>query len=440
MANPYRVLFSAPGAKGFSAAGLLARLPLPMTHMGILTMLSELRGEYALAGAVAGTFTLSMALIGPQISRVVDRLGQGRVLLPATGVSVAALGGLLLCAYYDAPVWTLFVFAFLAGFMPSMGAMVRARWTHLYRGSSRLNAAYSLESVVDELTYIVGPAIAVVLGTALFPEAGPMVAAVLLVVGVLLFVPQKRTEPPVQPQARGAGRSAIRSGSLLAMALTLMFGGAIAGTVDTMGLAFAQEQGQKGSAGIVFAVYAVGSAVSGLTFGALKWSVPLPRLLVLGVTGTALTTLPFLVVNSIATLSAAVFLAGVFFAPTMVTIMGIVEKLTPAARLTEGMTWMIAGLQIGVALGAAASGQVVDSFGTRAGFVVSLAMGALALLTTLLSYRHVSAETARAAEGEEAARGPHQPGIVAETVTGQESHTERVDHRRPSGQGRTPST
>ncbi|MGW0736220.1 MFS transporter [Streptomyces sp. NPDC002851] len=396
MANPYRELFSAPGARGFSAAGLLARLPLPMTHMGILTMLSELRGEYGLAGAVAGTFTLSMALIGPQISRVVDRLGQGRVLLPATGVSVAALGGLLLCAYYEAPDWTLFLFALLAGFMPSMGAMVRARWTHLYRGSPRLNTAYSLESVVDELTYIIAPAIAVMLGTTLFPEAGPMVAMALLAVGVLLFVPQKSTEPPVQPRSRTTGRSAIRTPSVLMLALTLMFGGAIAGTVDTMGLAFAQEQGQKGAAGIVFAVYAIGSAISGLTFGALKLNVPLHKLLVIGVTGTALTTLPFLVVDSIATLSVAVFVAGVFFAPTMVTIMGIVEKVTPAAQLTEGMTWMIAGLQVGVALGAAASGQVVDVFGTRSGFLVALVVGALALLTTLLAYRHLRSETERA--------------------------------------------
>ncbi|WP_433657791.1 MFS transporter [Nocardia sp. CA-128927] len=397
MPNPYREIFAAPGSKNFAAAGLIARLPLPMTHMGILTMLSELRGQYGLAGAVAGTFTLSIALIGPQVSRVVDRFGQGRVLLPATGISVAALGGLLLCAYYDAPTWTLFVFALLAGFMPSMGAMVRARWTELYRGTPNLNTAYSLESVVDELTYIVGPAVAVMLGTMLFPEAGPLVAVGLLVVGVLLFVPQKRTEPPVQPRTEGGGGSAIRSGPVLLLALTLLFGGAIVGTVDTMGLAFAEEQGQKGAAGIVFAVYAIGSALSGLVFGTLQLKTPLPRLLLLGVAGTAVTTLPFLVVNGIAALSITVFFAGVFFTPTMIVIMGIVEKVVPAAQLTEGMTWMIAGLSVGIALGAAVSGQVVDAFGIRAGFGVALVVGALALLTTLLSYRLLKSRTEQSA-------------------------------------------
>lgn len=55
MANPYQELFTAPGAKGFALAGLLARIPLPMTGIGIITMLSQLRGSYALAGALVQT-------------------------------------------------------------------------------------------------------------------------------------------------------------------------------------------------------------------------------------------------------------------------------------------------------------------------------------------------------------------------------------------------
>ncbi len=135
MANPYRELFRAPGSLAFSAAGFVARMPISMTGIGIITMLSQMRGEYGLAGAVSATFTLSMALFGPQVSRLVDRAGQGRVLVPATGVSVVAMGALLLSARYDAPVWTLFVFAALAGTLPNMAAMVRARWTHVYRDS-----------------------------------------------------------------------------------------------------------------------------------------------------------------------------------------------------------------------------------------------------------------------------------------------------------------
>ncbi|WP_409456893.1 MFS transporter, partial [Pseudomonas sp.] len=100
MANPYRELFQVPGAKGFTLAGLLARLPLPMTGIGIITMLSQLRGSYALAGAVSASFVLSYALLSPQTSRWVDRVGQRRVLPLATGISLLGLLRLL-----AAPWW-----------------------------------------------------------------------------------------------------------------------------------------------------------------------------------------------------------------------------------------------------------------------------------------------------------------------------------------------
>ncbi|MFD3816109.1 MFS transporter [Streptomyces rubiginosohelvolus] len=383
MANPYGALFKAPGSAAFSAAGFVARMPLSMTGIGIITMLSQMRGQYGLAGAVSATFTLSMALCGPQISRVVDRRGQSRVLLPAAGLSVIAMGVLLLCARYDAPVWTLFISAVLAGTMPNMAAMVRARWTHVHRGSDRLHTAYSLESVVDELTFVVGPAVA--LSTALFPEAGPLVAVVLLALGVLMLVPQKRTEPPVlQPTDDGAPNvSALRGGPLVVLALTLVAGGTIVGTVDVVSVAFAEEQGSPAAAGIVLSVYAIGSAGAGLVFGALRLTVPLPRLLLLSTAGTALTTLPLLLVGGIATLSAAVFFSGLFFAPTMIVVMGLVERTVPPAALTEGMTWAITGLSVGVALGASVSGGMVDRFGPSGGFAVAIAAGGATVLLAL---------------------------------------------------------
>ena len=71
MSNPYREIFRAPGAKGFSAAGFFARLPIAMAPIGIVAMLSQTHGEYWLAGAVSATFALTNAVISPQISRQV---------------------------------------------------------------------------------------------------------------------------------------------------------------------------------------------------------------------------------------------------------------------------------------------------------------------------------------------------------------------------------
>ncbi|MFH9267738.1 MFS transporter [Streptomyces sp. NPDC017546] len=418
MANPYGVLFRTPGSRAFTAAGFVARMPLSMAGIGIIAMVSQMRGDYGLAGAVSATFTLSMALCGPRISRAVDRRGQSRVLPPVAGLSVMALGALLLCARYEAPDWTLFGCAAVAGAMPNMAAMVRARWTHALKGSDRLHSAYSLESVVDELTFVVGPALSVALCTALFPEAGPLVAGVLLVLGVLMFVPQKRTEPPVVRPADGdpRGGSAIRGGALRLLALTLVAGGAIVGTIDVVSVSFAEQQGSPAGAGVVLSVYAAGSAVAGLVFGALRLTTPLPRLLVLGTAGTALTTLPLLLVGDLVTLTAAVFLPGLFFAPTMIVVMGLVERTVPPAALTEGMTWAITGLSVGVASGAAVSGAIVDRFGPGGGFVVAVAAGAAALLTALCARRPLERSLRKRADrdAEEPAEGQTEaPGRAA---------------------------
>src|SRR5450830_545813 len=173
----YRELFSVPGAKSFAIAGFVARLPMAMVAIGLITMLSQLTGSYSLASTVAATFALTSALLAPQISRLVDRHGQGCVLPLATSISVAGMLTLLACSHWNAPTWTLFICAVFAGFMPSMPAMVRARWSAIYRGQAQLRTAYALESVIDEACFIVGPPIALSLSTAMFYQAGPLAAA-----------------------------------------------------------------------------------------------------------------------------------------------------------------------------------------------------------------------------------------------------------------------
>lgn len=387
MANPYFKLFTAPGSKAFSSAGLIARLPVSMTGIGIITMLSQVRGSYWLAGAVAATFAFSMALLAPQIARAADRFGQRRVLPYATGTSAIALLLLLICTRCQAPDWALFVFAALAGGMPSISAMVRARWSEIYRGTPQLHTAFSFESVLDEVAFIIGPPIAVGLSVSLFPEAGPLVAALLLVAGVTAIALQKSTQPPVYTRNSERQRAILAMPSMQILVLALIALGTIVGTVDVISVAFAEQQGQPAAASIVLSVYAFGSCLAGLIFGAMKIPVPLPRLFLYAAFATAFTTLPLLWVHHVLTLAAAMFVAGLFFAPTMIIAMGLVENIVPPARLTEGLTWMVTGLGIGVAFGAALAGLAIDAAGITAGFGVTLTAGLVVLLVAAGGYR-----------------------------------------------------
>ena len=388
MANLYRDLFTASGTAHFAVAGLLARIPLPMAGIGIITLFSQQYGGYALAGAISATFVLTYALLSPQISRYVDRYGQHRVLPAATAISVTGFVILIACSFWSVASWALFFGAFLAGFMPSMSAMVRARWTALYRGQPRLQTAYSLETVLDELTFIVGPPLSIGLSIALFPQAGLLLTALLLFSGVFALVIQRGTEPPVMAVScckTGSG-SIIRMTSVRLLALLMVAMGVIVGTIDIVSVAWAEALGHPAAASLVLSAYAVGSCVSGLLYGSLKLKTPLHRLLWLGGLATATTTVPLILVTHLTALAAAILVAGLFFAPTLIVAMSLVERQVSESQLTEGMTWLLAGLNVGVALGAALAGQVVDSNGSPAGFYVALGAGVLVLLMALLSH------------------------------------------------------
>ncbi|MGK9417177.1 MFS transporter [Pseudomonas cedrina] len=391
MANPYRILFRAPGAKGFSLAGFVARLPIPMTGIGIITMLSQLRGSYALAGAVSATFVLTYALMSPQISRLMDRYGQCRLLPLFAGISVMGILLLLSCTYWHKPDWTLFATAILAGFMPSMSAMVRSRWTAIYRGTPHLQTAFALETVLDEVTFVAGPPISVGLSVAVFPEAGPLAAAVLLAIGALALAALATTEPLVESAEEMSKHTAsvFRLPDVRWLTWLMVAMGVIVGTVDIVSVAFAEQMGSPAAASIVLSCYAVSSCAAGLLFGALKLEVPLHKLLLWGSLATAATTLPLLLADNIASLACAVLLAGLFFAPTTIVAMSLVERIVPERQLTEGMTWLLAGLNIGVAVGAAASGHLVDMESARHGFTAALAAGTAVLLIAIWSYRRI---------------------------------------------------
>lgn len=406
MTNPYRDIFRAPGTLAFSAAGFLARLPWAMVTLGIVTMLSQARGEYTLAGSVAATFALANALIAPQISRLVDRHGQRRVVVPAAILSIAALVALMLATRHGAPDWSLFLFAGLAGFMPSIGAMVRARWTEIYRGRSELRMAFAFESVVDEVIYIVGPIVAIGLSVALFPEAGPLAATLLFAAGVSLFIVQKATEPPVHPgEASGDGHSVIRLGPMRLVVFIMVAIGAIFGTAEVATVAFAEAQGQKAAASFVLASYAAGSLIVGLYFGTLRLRMSLAGQLLLAVGLAAVTTLPLLAIGNLGSLAIVLFLAGASVSPTIIVAMALIERIVPPSKLTEGITWAMTGIGIGMAAGSSASGWLIDAYGARSGFWVSIAAGVVALATVLLGYRSLQRQAQAPGDGETIAGG-----------------------------------
>lgn len=395
MSNPYAEIFRRPGTKGFSAAGFIARLPLPMTTIGIVAMLSQTHGEYWLAGTVSATFAMANAFIAPQVSRWVDVKGQAKVLIPMVTLAFLALIGLCLAAWLSAPNEMLFMLALIAGVMPSIGSMVRARWTEIYRGKSQLHTAFAFESVLDELVYMAGPVFGIGLSIALFPEAGVLAAATFLAVGTLLFVVQKSTEPKVNPIKQKRTLSVMKHGAMWYVVMVFVGIGMIFGTVEVAVIAFAQELGNKGAATYILSTYAVGSCGIGLVFGAIKFKKPLANRLLIASVVAVLTTLPLPFVTSLWMMTLMVFVGGAISSPTFITGMTLIERIVPTTQITEGITYAMTGVLIGFSAGSAASGWAIDNFGASNGFWIAVAGGGVALLAMLMGYRLLAALSQR---------------------------------------------
>ncbi len=389
--GPYRRLFAVPGARAFTAGNLLARLPMGMFGVSAIVMIAGSRGSYALAGAVTATGLAATAVVAPWTARLVDRHGQARIALPATLIAVLGSLALVLCVRYGAPDWTLFAAYAATATTPNTGGMSRARWAHLLKGRpDALHTANSFEQAADELCFMLGPVLAAVLCGTLFPEAGTLTGAVLLLTGVALFTAQRSTEPPAV--RRAPGRAPLRAPGVRPLLLVCLATGAVFGSMEVVTIAFADGQGHRTAAGAVLALQAAGSCAAGLLYGAVRPAGSArSRLLWCLAAMAALMTLPLLaaaLTGSLLVLAGALLVAGMATAPTMVTTMTLVQRHTPEGRLNEGMTLAVTGLLGGIACGSATGGWVVEHVSATAGYgvPVAAALTAFAVAGSLLSF------------------------------------------------------
>jgi MFS family permease len=397
--SPYRDVLRAPGALAFSAAGFVARMPISMVGLGIVVLISARTGSYGLAGALSATFALVNAGGAPALARLIDRYGQRRVSLPAISLHVMGMVTFLVLVSSDAPRWSFFLAVTVAAVAsPSIGSMVRARWTYVLGTGPRMHTAFSLESVIDEVVFVTGPPLVTVLATQVWPSAGLVAALVLLVAGGAWLFAQRVTEPPPQPGEHG-GAWVIRLKGMPVIVVVMLWLGTIFGAMEVTAVAFADERGHRAAAGLVLALYAFGSMTGGLFYGLVHWRTPLPTRFLLGAVGMALTLVPLPFVTSLLALYPLALIAGFSIAPTMVAGIGVIERIVSAGRFNEGMAWAFSGLAVGLAVGASVAGAVADRIDSRWGFLVSTVAGVLAVAACVGGLRSLRLATAGLPQG-----------------------------------------
>jgi predicted MFS family arabinose efflux permease len=382
--SAYRKVLSTPGAAAFSASGFLARLPISMVTLGIVLLISARTDSYALAGGISAAFVVASCLAALLQGRLIDRLGQARVLVPGVTICTVSLSLLVWAveAGHRAPLT--YIFAALAGAtMPAVGAAVRARWTYVLTNPAERQTAFAFEAVVDECIFLSGPPLATVLATTVDPAAGLVAAIVFGLVGTLIFCALRGTEPPPHPGHTDGVKVAMPWRRLLPVALISFAMGGLFGSTEVVTVAFADSLGDKAIAGVLLALWALGSLVAGVITGAVAWRSPPATRMRLGVVALTVLMAPTPLIGSSVAMGVLLFLAGFAIAPTLIAAVSFIEQTVPASRLTEGIAMLHTTMAAGIAPGAAIAGVVVDAHGPHAAYLVPLGSGLLGVLAAI---------------------------------------------------------
>ncbi|HEU5268846.1 MAG TPA: MFS transporter [Jatrophihabitans sp.] len=381
MLSRYRAAYARPGAPAFSAAGFVARFAVAIYPIGLVLIVSARTHTFGFAGVVSGCYVLGGAVAGPIGGRLVDRFGQRPVLLRFALAHLVFVLCFAVLSTVRAPLWTLLppAIGMGASFL-SISALVRARWSYVWADAPvQRSTAYSIESALDELVFILGPLVASLLATQLPGLVTLSVAVALILLGSGWLAAQPRTEPPVRPPEHGGRHRfalAVRGMQLICWAMVFM--GAVFGGAEVTMVAFCGQHGQRSDSGWVVACFAAGSMVAGIGYGARHWRTPLLRRFVGSAAVFGVLPLLYLAATDVRSLAAYTFVIGLGIAPTLIGCFSLVDELVPAGSLTEGLTWVITGLSVGYGAGAALVGGIADRYGAHAAFGVPIGCSMLA--------------------------------------------------------------
>lgn len=372
----------------------LARLPISMSLIGLLTLVTTTTGSVAAAGAVTGAFALGETVGGPVIARFADRRGQRVPVLVTSLVDAVLITVLVTAVLAEASAPVLAVLAAVAGLcMPQIGPMARTRWVVLirrgpHRGVERersVSAAMSVEGVLDEAAFVLGPALVGLLTVTLSPAASVLGAAVLVGVFGTVFALHP-TAPPGTPPARGAG-GRIATPALLVLAVPMFCQGLFFGGMSTGVTAFSAASGHGDLSGLMYAVMGTSSAAAGLLMASVPVGFPLTARTRIAAGALFLLTLPLYAAHGAAALAVAIFVLGAAIGPHIVSLFGLIERAAPASRLSQSMALVLSCLILGQALGSSVAGVLADAHGHQGAFVLATLGGLVSFAVTVLAMR-----------------------------------------------------
>jgi MFS family permease len=375
----YSDLLRTSGVARIIAAQLTARFPSGMLSLAFLLHVEQQTGSYGAAGLVLAATSIGQAIAGPLTSRLMGRLGMRPVLITTLAVcvtAVVAIGVLPLTVPMYMGV------GFIAGLStPPVQPAVRTIYPKMVN-SRQLTPLFSLDASAQEIIWVVGPVVTTFVSTQIGTVWGILLAALLMVIGGVWFISSPelgRVRIPRSKRRLGAvlGRAPVMLATIVGFLLIGACAAIEAGVVAAFG-----EDGAE--AGIVLAIFSIGSLAGGLTLGHVPispWSTARRMFIVFAGTALAAFAMNFW------WLSLTLFIAGIGIAPALAVLFAIVSASVKFSDTAEAYGWVGTGQLIGAALGSALAGFLIDGYGAQGAFWAATALALLGFTVPALGRR-----------------------------------------------------
>jgi len=394
LSTAYARVLRTPGVPRLVVAFLMIGTAQTMTPVAFVLFARDATQSFASASLVLAASITGNLIFAPLRGRLVDRLGEGQAVIRLAGPAVATDLAFILAGRAAVAAAALVAVAFVAGAVAApVGAALRGMWSEMLADDASRQIGYAVMTMVQEVTFFVGPLLAGGLIGLWSATAAVAVAAGLSLAGALTFA-SAPTARARGPQAPAAGRLAALAsrGARTVLATAIGFGLAI-GILDVALPAYARAHGSTAASGALLSAFAAGVGLGSLLYGLRPWDASPGRqyapLTLLAAAGLA----PLIAAPALAPMLGLVFVAGLCFAPITNCLIAVIDDVSPPEHRAETFTWVGSVNGAGLALGAIVAGQLITSASMRA--ALAAACGA-----TLLAYAIAAARAATLSPGD----------------------------------------
>lgn len=351
-----------------------------MASLAILLHVEHTTGSYGAAGLVLAATSVGQAVAGPVTSRWMGVWGMRRVLLLTLSVCTLSVLSLALLPLNLGGFMALGMLTGLS--TPPVQSAVRTIYPKMVN-STQLTPLFSLDASLQEIIWIVAPVVITMVSTQIGTVPGLLLVATVLIIGGSWFILSPEVGRVRIPRSRrGFGAVVLKPPVMLATAIGFLLIGACA-AVEVGVVATFDHGGLE--AGIVLAVFSVGSLAGGLLSGRVPigpWA--MARRLAIVTVGLAVTMLSL----NIFWLGGSLLIAGIGVAPALAVLFAITTASVKFSESAEAFGWVGTGQLIGAASGSAIAGFLIDQTGGAQGaYLAATLFAAVGLVVSILFVR-----------------------------------------------------